>query len=57
MNQELYGTRLASKDILLTEMKGPAEARALISSLNRYSRHEGKDKPIETRGVDSIKKK
>jgi hypothetical protein len=39
----LYGTKLASKDILLTERKGPAEARALISSLNRYSRHEEKD--------------
>jgi SH3 domain-containing YSC84-like protein 1 len=33
VNQELYGTKLASKDILLTERKGPAEARALISSL------------------------
>ena len=57
VNQELYGTKLASKDILLTERKAPADARALITSLNRYSRYEEKDKPIESRAVDSIKKK
>jgi lipid-binding SYLF domain-containing protein len=57
VNQELYGTKLVSKDILLTERKAPAEARALISALNHYSRYEEKDKPIESRAVDSIKKK
>jgi lipid-binding SYLF domain-containing protein len=57
VNQELYGTKLVSKDILLTERKAPAEARALISALNRYSRYEEKNKPIESRAVDSIKKK
>jgi lipid-binding SYLF domain-containing protein len=41
----------------ITERKAPAEARALISALNHYSRYEEKDKPIESRAVDSIKKK
>ena len=56
-NQELYGTKLISKDILLTDRKVPAGAQALISALNRYSRYEDKDKPIESRAVDSVKKK
>jgi lipid-binding SYLF domain-containing protein len=57
VNQQLYGAKLISKDILLTERKAPAEARQLISSLNRYSRYEDNNRPIESRTVDSIKKK
>jgi lipid-binding SYLF domain-containing protein len=57
VNQELYGTKLASKDIQLAERNAPAHAWALIASLNRYSRYEEKDKPIESRAVDSVKKK
>ncbi len=57
VNQELYGSKLVSKDILLTERVAPVEARPLISALNRYSRYEEKNKPIETRAVDSVKKK
>jgi lipid-binding SYLF domain-containing protein len=56
-NQELYGTKLVSKDILLTERKAPAEAHPLISDLNRHSRYEDKDKPIESRAQEKLKKK
>jgi lipid-binding SYLF domain-containing protein len=57
VNNELYGTKLRSKDILLTERQAPAEASALRSALNRYSRYEAKNTPIETRAADSIKAK
>jgi len=57
VNQELYRSKLANKEILLTERKAPAEAQPLISALNRYSRYEDKDKPIESRAVDSVKDK
>jgi lipid-binding SYLF domain-containing protein len=57
VNQQLYGTKLVIKDILLTERKAPVEAMPLISALNRYSRYEGANKPVESRAVDSIKRK
>jgi lipid-binding SYLF domain-containing protein len=56
VNQELYGTKLVSKDILLTQRKAPAEAHGLVSALNRHSRYEDKNKPIESRAVDAVKK-
>jgi lipid-binding SYLF domain-containing protein len=53
-NQELYGRKLHNKDILLTNLTAPAAARPLISALNRYSRYEEKDKPIESRAADAV---
>jgi lipid-binding SYLF domain-containing protein len=54
VNKELYGSKLTSKDILMTDRKVPEEARPLISALNKYSRFEDKDKPIESRAKDSV---
>ena len=54
VNQELYGSKLTSKDILMTDRKVPEEARPLISVLNKYCRFEDKDKPIESRAKDSV---
>jgi lipid-binding SYLF domain-containing protein len=54
VNQELYGSKLTSKDILMTGRKIPEGARPLIQALNRYSRYEDKDKPIESRAADAI---
>jgi len=56
VNRELYNRDLVSKDILLTERKAPVEAQPLIAALNRYSRYEEKNTPIESRAVDSLKK-
>ena len=53
-NQELYGRRLHSKEILLQDIKPPDEAQPLISALNRYSRFEEKNKPIESRAADAV---
>jgi lipid-binding SYLF domain-containing protein len=53
-NKALYGTPLHNKDILMTNMKAPAAAHPLIAALNKYSRYEEKNKPIETRAKDSI---
>ena len=53
-NKELYGRELHSKDILMTGMTPPADARPLIAELNRYSRHEAGNKPIETRAQDAV---
>jgi lipid-binding SYLF domain-containing protein len=57
VNHELYGGKLANKDILLTARREPTEARPLMLALNHYSRYEDKDKPIESRAVDSVKNK
>jgi len=54
VNRELYGTKLTSKDILMTGKKVPDAAQPLISALNRYSRFEDKDKPIESRASDAV---
>jgi lipid-binding SYLF domain-containing protein len=54
VNRELYGTKLTSTDILMTARKAPEEARPLIQALNRYSRFEDKDKPIESRAADAV---
>jgi len=53
-NQELYGRKLDAKDILTGDVQTPAAARPLITALSRYSFHEDKDKPIETRAKDAI---
>jgi len=56
VNQELYGSKLHSKDILAGDHPAPAGASELISALNRYSPREDRDKPLETRGADRVKK-
>jgi len=53
-NRELYGKELHSKDILLTNMRPPAAAQPLVSSLNKYSRVEEKNQPIESRAKDAV---
>lgn len=57
VNAELYGAKLSNKEILTGGQTAPAGASALISSLNRYSAHEDKDKPLENRVGDSDRKK
>lgn len=56
VNEELYGSKMTNKEILTGTMKAPASASQLISSLNRYSSHEDRDKSLETRGADRVKK-
>lgn len=51
VNQELYGSKLANKDILKGGQTPPAGAQDLIAALNRYSPHEEGDKPIESRAA------
>jgi lipid-binding SYLF domain-containing protein len=55
VNEELYGTKLTNKEILTGGQKPPAGASELITSLNRYSPREEKDKPIESRAADRVK--
>ena len=54
-NQELYGESLHNKDILMTGRKTPEGARPLVSALNKYSRFEDKNVPVETQAVDAVK--
>jgi SH3 domain-containing YSC84-like protein 1 len=37
MNEELYGSKLVTKDIVMSDRKPPAQASALIADLNRFS--------------------
>jgi lipid-binding SYLF domain-containing protein len=53
-NRELYGSKIPNKDILLTDRKVPPAAQPLVVALNRYSRYEAKDKPIESRAADAV---
>lgn len=53
-NKELYGRALHNKDILLTNRRPPAAARPFVATLDRYSRHEAKNKPIESRATDAL---
>ena len=43
VNRELYGSKLASKDILMTGRGIPDGAKPLVSALNRYSHSETGD--------------
>jgi lipid-binding SYLF domain-containing protein len=43
VNEELYGKKLDNKDIVLSNMPPPAEAKPLIATLNKYSRREGQE--------------
>jgi lipid-binding SYLF domain-containing protein len=54
-NLELYGSKIPNKDILLTPRKVPPAAQPLVAALNRYSRYEAKDKPIESRAADAVR--
>ncbi|MEO8594655.1 MAG: lipid-binding SYLF domain-containing protein [Candidatus Solibacter sp.] len=56
VNQELYGAKMSNKDILAGNQTAPAGAAGLVSALNRYSPSEDRDKPVETRGADRVKK-
>jgi lipid-binding SYLF domain-containing protein len=42
-NHEVYGKDVNSKEILTSDMAPPAEAKPLITALNRYSKVEGRD--------------
>jgi len=53
-NKELYGSALHNKDILMTSRAVPAAARPLVASLNRYSRYEDKNRPIESRAEEAV---
>lgn len=53
-NAELYGSKIANKDILLSTRRVPEAAQPLISALNRYSRHEAKNRPLESRAKDVV---
>jgi len=55
VNQELYGSALHNKDILLTNRKAPANADSLTALLNRHSWQEDANKPIESRATDAVK--
>jgi len=54
-NQELYGRRLHSKDVLMTGIPAPAAAQPLIAILTSHSSAEAKNKPIESRAADALK--
>jgi lipid-binding SYLF domain-containing protein len=53
-NKELYGAPLHNKDVLLSNRRAPSAAGPLVALLNRYSRHEAKAKPIESRAADAV---
>jgi lipid-binding SYLF domain-containing protein len=55
VNEELYGTKLTNREILMGGQKPPAGAMELITALGRYSPREEKDKPIESRSADRVK--
>jgi lipid-binding SYLF domain-containing protein len=55
VNEELYGSKLTNKEILMGGQTPPAAAMGLIRALGRYSPREEKDKPIESRASDKVK--
>jgi SH3 domain-containing YSC84-like protein 1 len=54
VNRELYGKPLRNNEILMTDRRPPAAAKPLIVDLNRYSRHEAANSPIESRAKHKI---
>lgn len=57
-NRELYGKKLVTKDIVMTEMNPPAAAEPLIAALNSHSRMEqGKAGNAERRVPEERHKK
>ena len=55
-NQELYGHKISGRDVLTGDLKTPTAAQPLLTTLSHYSFHEDKDKPIESRAKDAVKK-
>ncbi len=53
-NRALYGESLTNKEILMSNRPVPESARPLIAELDRYSRHEAADRPIESRAKDAV---
>jgi len=53
-NQQLYGARLHNKEILMTDRRPTEDAQPLIAALNRYSRYEDKNTPVESRAKDAV---
>jgi SH3 domain-containing YSC84-like protein 1 len=53
-NKELYGAPLHNKEVLMTARQAPAAAQPLIAALNRYSRFEDKNKPLESQAKDAL---
>jgi lipid-binding SYLF domain-containing protein len=53
-NTELYGHKIAAKEIQTGDVKTPAAAKELLATLGRYSYREDKNKPIETRAKDAV---
>jgi len=53
-NRELYGEPLHNKEVLMTGRLAPAAAQPLIAALNRYSRFEQKNKPLESQAKDAL---
>jgi len=49
-NQELYGRKLGTRDIIMAhDVKAPAAASGLIAALDRYSMHKGSDADRQTK--------
>jgi lipid-binding SYLF domain-containing protein len=48
-NQELYGKKLTTRDIVKTDMKAPAAAAPLIAALDRYSMRAGSNADRQTK--------
>jgi lipid-binding SYLF domain-containing protein len=53
-NRELYGEALSNKEVLMSNRRAPAAAQPLIAALDKYSPHESKPEPLETRAKDKI---
>ena len=54
VDQELYGRKLTNKEILTGTLAPPDAARPLLAALNKHSRIEARDKPVETRAKDAV---
>src|SRR4029077_16520055 len=55
VNGDFAGNKLTKKKTRTGDVKPPAAAMDLIHALNRYSPHEEKDTPVESRAVDKPK--
>lgn len=53
-NEELYGKKISNKEVLMSDMRIPADAKPLIATLDRYSRVEAPNKPVESRAKDAV---
>lgn len=56
VDAEIYGSKLTNREILTTGVAVTDSAKPLIQALNRASRFEDKDTPLETRARDKVKK-